>query len=101
MRVNVWENFVERMPQDVGVLSPEAIVRLAEWQMNGREIKNVLNMSVSWCRKKKHQLTLGVVENLLTAIYPSAQRKDERPSDGINGKLDKSDVADEFSLLDM
>jgi len=83
MRVRVWENFVERLPGDVGTLGAAALDALAVWKINGREIKNILNMAVSWCRKKKCPLAPDVVEHLIATIYPSARREDpEGAGDG-------------------
>ncbi|KAK3385653.1 hypothetical protein B0H63DRAFT_473361 [Podospora didyma] len=95
-RVHVWENFIERLPNDIGTLSPQDINHLAAWQINGREIKNILNMSVSWCRKKKSLLTLQIIESLLTTICPSAKKVGD--SDTANG-INSTGLEDMFSLL--
>jgi hypothetical protein len=102
MRVRVWENFVERLPEGAGTLSPEAIARLATWQVNGRDIKNILNMTVSFCRKKKQQLSLEAIESLLKTICPSARREgqDLPTTNGINGTAEKALSRDMF-LLDL
>ena len=102
LRVRVWENFIERLPEDVGTLSSADVARLATWQINGREIKNILNMSVSWCRKKKRLLTLEVVESLLTTICPSASRHGEDGvTSGINGSETKGSGLDDMLLLNI
>ena len=102
LRVRVWQNFIERLPEDVGTLSPVDLVRLAMWEINGREIKNILNMSVSWCRKKKRLLTLEVVENLLTTICPSASRhREDGVTNGINGSETKGSDLEDMLLLNI
>lgn len=85
LRIRVWENFVERLPDDVGTLSPSDIDSLAAWHINGREIKNILNMSVSWCRKKKCKLSLDAVENMIRTICSSAKKET------VNGVKDASE----------
>lgn len=75
LRIRVWENFVERLPDDVGTLSPSDIDALAAWHINGREIKNILNMSVSWCRKKQSKLSLDATENMIKTICSSAKKE--------------------------
>lgn len=101
MRVRVWENFVERLPSDVGILSPSDIERLAVWQINGREIKNILNMSVSWCRKKECSLTVDAVENVIMTISSTAKKETNEKHSGMNGTSEEDYVANEFSLLEM
>ena len=96
----MWVNFIERLPKDVGTLSDVDVKRLATWQINGREIKNILNMSVSWCRKKQRLLSLEVVENLLTTICPSAKRyEDVSVTNGVNSHGTKASVIDDMLLL--
>jgi hypothetical protein len=101
LRVRVWENFAERLPDDAGTLTPAEIDGLAAWQINGREIKNILNMSVSWCRKKEKTLSRDVIEHLLPVICPYASKADDRDAEGetTNGVARTS--SDELALLDL
>ncbi len=98
--MRVWENFVKRLPEGVGTLSSSAIKCLATWQINGREIKNILNMAVSWCRKKGHELDLETVENLLGTICPSARKEEDTlPTNGVEAGTSK-EASHDMSLLD-
>ncbi|KAI2472753.1 hypothetical protein F4781DRAFT_382762 [Annulohypoxylon bovei var. microspora] len=36
--------------------------------MNGRQIKNAMNMTASWCRKTKECLNLETVEDVMKQI---------------------------------
>jgi hypothetical protein len=101
LRVRVWENFTERLPGDVGTLAPAEIDALADWKFNGREIKNILNMSVSWCRKKKQRLSRGVVEYLVPVICPSASKEEVVDSERKTNGCLMSDSAGELALLDL
>jgi len=94
-RLQVWGNFLRRLPEDAGTIPPDDVRELARWKINGREIKNILNMSVSWCRRKEVKLTLAVIENLLQTICTSAMKEEEPANAKTNGH------SDEFSLLDI
>ena len=96
----MWETFIERLPQDVNTLSPSDIAELSSWKINGREIKNALNMTVSWCRQKKKKLTLDAIEGLLVAIYPAAE-KDEAFGNGQSTAIDQGSIERELTLLDI
>ena len=41
-RLRIWENFVERTGRDRFDIDEEALERLAQFQLNGREIKNLV-----------------------------------------------------------
>ncbi|KAK0641739.1 P-loop containing nucleoside triphosphate hydrolase protein [Cercophora newfieldiana] len=76
LRIRVWQNFVDRLPEDVGSLSSEDIAQLATWRVNGREIKNILNMAVSWYRKKG-EFSVESIETLIENICPSAKKGED------------------------
>lgn len=101
-RARVWKGFVDRLPDDVGTLDENAISRLSEWLVNGREIKNILNMSVSWCRRKGCKLSVEYIERLIGTICPSAAREGAVEAESGKGgegvaRRSKSDLL----LLDM
>jgi hypothetical protein len=77
MRAQVWNNFVERLSEDEGILSPDDVKRLSLWKMNGREIKNAINLSVAWCRKKNLPLTVEAVEDLIPLVNPTASNEQD------------------------
>ncbi|KAI0179371.1 P-loop containing nucleoside triphosphate hydrolase protein [Hypoxylon sp. FL1284] len=72
MRRQIWSSFNARLPDDVGRLGAPALDKLSTWQMNGRQIKNAVNMTVSWCRKTKERLSLDTVEDVIRLTCPSA-----------------------------
>ena len=93
----------------MGTLDDDAVAQLSKWHVNGREIKNILNMSVSWCRRKKCQLSVDYIETLIETICPSARREDDEVKDGDEAGKDGegsaatkgSSVKDDFLLLDI
>ncbi|KAK5657169.1 hypothetical protein OQA88_3226 [Cercophora sp. LCS_1] len=95
-RVRVWNNFIERVPEDVGSLSPSDVARLATWRVNGREIKNILNMAVSWYRKKG-EFSVNSIETLIKTICPSARREENAGENASSG----DSLSDELVLLDL
>ncbi|KAK1757003.1 P-loop containing nucleoside triphosphate hydrolase protein [Echria macrotheca] len=90
-RVRVWQNFIDRVPEDVGSLSAEDVARLATWRINGREIKNILNMAVSWYRKKG-EFSVGSIETLIKTICPSARREEHAVGNGSTGDGEEVDL---------
>ncbi len=103
-RARVWQNFVERLPENLGTLSPSAVAQLARWKINGREIKNILNMSVSLCRKRNTQLSLEFVENLIPVICPTARKESSAVNAvevGNGARMKKDSAIDDMLLLDV
>jgi len=101
LRVRVWQNFVDRVPEDVGSLSPTDIAQLATWRVNGREIKNILNMAVTWYRKRG-EFSIDSIESLITTICPSAQKEDAPHSASNCHSIEKTSSREEdLVLLDL
>ena len=116
-RLQVWSKFIRRLPEDIGTISPDDMKVLAKWRINGREIKNILNMSVSWCRRKEVKISTEIIENLLETICSSATKEPEvveeeneleltnrmkgAKTNGINGHKKIVSAMDELSLLDV
>ncbi|KAK3322969.1 hypothetical protein B0H66DRAFT_473807 [Apodospora peruviana] len=94
-RALVWQNFINRVPEDVGSLTATDVTRLAKWRVNGREIKNILNMAVSWYRKKG-EFSVESVETLINTICPSARREDHGTENTSSGA-----PSEELALLDL
>jgi hypothetical protein len=100
LRVRVWQNFVDRLPEDVGSLTQADIARLATWRVNGREIKNILNMAVSWYRKKG-EFSVDSIESLITTICPSAQKEEGGRHSACHGGEKARSLEEELVLLDL
>ncbi|KAK0725863.1 P-loop containing nucleoside triphosphate hydrolase protein [Lasiosphaeris hirsuta] len=107
LRARVWKNFVDRLPEDVGTLDDAAVARLSVWHVNGREIKNILNMSVSWCRRKNCTLSVEYIETLIGTICPSAKKEHAANGEagneegGLGGRTTSNSVKSDLLLLDM
>lgn len=79
---------MKRLPEEIGSLSPSDVERLSKWKMNGRDIKNAINMAVAWCQKKNIPLTVDAVEDLIMLVNPFASKE----LISANGKSDKNGV---------
>ncbi|KAL8657545.1 MAG: hypothetical protein Q9226_001805 [Calogaya cf. arnoldii] len=64
-RRHVWTNFLSAGGSKVHGFSDKDLDRLAEYDMNGREIKNVLKTAQLLAGKKKEKLAVGHVESVL------------------------------------
>ncbi|KAL8637259.1 MAG: hypothetical protein Q9226_009140 [Calogaya cf. arnoldii] len=64
-RRHVWTNFLSAGGSRVHGFSDADLDRLAEYEMNGREIKNVLKTAQLLAGKKKEMLKVGHVESVL------------------------------------
>ncbi|KAK4196233.1 hypothetical protein QBC40DRAFT_287728 [Triangularia verruculosa] len=54
----------KQLPVDIGKLSPEGIEKLAMLPLNRHDIRNLLDVSVAWCRQKHEQISYEVVDKL-------------------------------------
>ncbi|KAK4182292.1 hypothetical protein QBC35DRAFT_468201 [Podospora australis] len=81
----------------LGTLSADDLAKLASWNINGREIKNILNMSVAWCRtgRENQRLTVGVIEDLMAMIRPTAKKQSQGHMEPV------TETTDTFSLLSL
>lgn len=93
MRKEIWGIFNLRLPEDVQRLPESALEKLSAWKMDGRQIRNTMNMTVSWCRKKKEPLNLETVENIIQLAWPSAAK--ETPPTTNSNDLISWDLEDE------
>lgn len=55
-------------------MSEEDLNILASWELNGREIKNVVKVGKLWCQYNKYTLTRSRLETAIVTTAPSAQR---------------------------
>ncbi|KAK4178767.1 hypothetical protein QBC36DRAFT_324109 [Triangularia setosa] len=63
-RRSIWKLLNDQLPPDVGKLPSEAFDRLAVPLLNGHDIKNILDVSVTWCRTQNKLISFEVVEKL-------------------------------------
>ncbi|KAI0892467.1 P-loop containing nucleoside triphosphate hydrolase protein [Annulohypoxylon nitens] len=93
MRKEIWGIFNHRLPADVQRLPESALEKLSAWKMDGRQIRNAMNMTVSWCRKKGKPLDLETVEDIIQLACPSAIK--ETPQTTNSNDLISWDLEDE------
>ncbi|KAE9375018.1 hypothetical protein N431DRAFT_482102 [Stipitochalara longipes BDJ] len=91
-RIQIWSNFarLHRSSVPFGAISEEEIRELALWTLNGRDIKNALKMTVSWCQQKGSKVTFMAIEDVITATCPRATKEDVKVNgidSGINWKV--------------
>ncbi|EEP75558.1 predicted protein [Uncinocarpus reesii 1704] len=87
-RLAVWRKFLQRLPPmaprpgDEGIrsamkdLDEEHLSELAMWHLNGREIKNAVNMVKAWCDIKGYDMTLSRIESAIKATAPNCLKRD-------------------------
>ena len=80
-RMTLWRKMLERLPpvasaSDSGnaTLSIQDVGRLAQWELNGREIKNTIKTVRTWCLCKGFPLTLSRLENAIAVTAPQARK---------------------------
>lgn len=62
-------------------ISDEDLHKLACWQLNGREIKNMIKVGRLWCLYNKYPLTRTRLETVITICGPTAARTVSRSDD--------------------
>jgi hypothetical protein len=73
-RACVWRNFLARMPSSTYNITDTEIERLSKWDINGREIKNVLKMTTAWCRQAKQLMTVETLDEIISITCPRAKK---------------------------
>ncbi|KAI3322075.1 P-loop containing nucleoside triphosphate hydrolase protein [Xylariaceae sp. AK1471] len=103
MRVRVWQNFVERLPESLRTLTVADIESLGKWKLNGREIKNVMNMTVALCQKSDKRLSVDAVEDLIALASPFASKELDTSSSTatVEKAIGKDETGLEELLLDL
>ncbi|KAK0664030.1 hypothetical protein QBC41DRAFT_284069 [Cercophora samala] len=69
-RKRLWETFNYQLPSDVGKLSPDELVKLSIHPMTGRDIRNTLDISVTWSRSLGQSISFETVEMLRKEAFP-------------------------------
>jgi ATP-dependent 26S proteasome regulatory subunit len=70
-RMQIWENFLQKLDGRDSAAREKLLERkreLAEWQVNGRQIRNVLTVAHSLClsrRDSSRELTYEAIERVL------------------------------------
>ncbi|CZR69785.1 uncharacterized protein PAC_19685 [Phialocephala subalpina] len=92
-RTQIWTNFLNRLPPSFhSNISPANINELALWTLNGRDIKNALKMTVSWCQHHGGKVTFVALEDVIRATCPRARKETLKVNGngeyGVNGEMD-------------
>lgn len=78
--MEIWKKFLLRLPSEGADLqgSPEIgqeeLKELAAWELNGRQIKNALKITSTWCQCKGLGMTLKNLESGIRATAPQANK---------------------------
>ena len=81
-RMEIWKKFLSRLhSEEAGLydVSESEIARsdlkeLAAWELNGRQIKNALKTTSTWCRCKGFRMTLEKLESGIRVTAPRAMK---------------------------
>ncbi|KAK0739498.1 hypothetical protein B0T21DRAFT_382515 [Apiosordaria backusii] len=63
-RLLIWERFNDQLPSDVGKLPPAALERAASETLTGHDIRNTVDVAVTWCRAQNQQISFEVIKKL-------------------------------------
>ncbi|RDL30841.1 uncharacterized protein BP5553_10186 [Venustampulla echinocandica] len=72
-RLILWQKFLSRLDVPV-VLGPQEMQEVAKWELNGREIKNVIKTARIWCVCKKFEMNLLRLESAIKVTAPQATK---------------------------
>jgi len=78
-RQKIWGRFLRRT-QGLGSdhrLTPQDVLQLARWKINGRQIKNAFRMALAISRYKKTDITLEALEEIIPMSCPRAIQEKE------------------------
>lgn len=65
-RYNVWESFVGKLGREAHTISDRDLDELAEWELNGHEIKSVMKSGLILATTEGNVLTLDSLRVILT-----------------------------------
>jgi hypothetical protein len=79
-RMEIWKKFLSRLPSEgtnlhgVPEIGEEDLKELAAWELNGRQIKNALKITSTWCHCKGLRMTLMKLESGIQVTAPQAKK---------------------------
>ena len=78
----LWQKFLGRLPKVVGeaeggvvTMTEVEMKELARWELNGREIKNVVKTVRTWCALKGVKMGLERLESGVLVTKPGAEKE--------------------------
>ena len=81
-RLAIWTNFFSKSAAYRVSISDTDIKDLAKWTLNGRQIKNAVQMASKWCSRENKVLNVENTENVIRLTCPKARKSE---SDIVNG----------------
>jgi AAA+ superfamily predicted ATPase len=98
VRYSIWSNFLKTLPGGQG--SKADVNILSDWDLNGRQIKNAVQMAVKWCsyndipwaqRLSKKQYLLRAQRSLKSyrLMVPRKKRTKKKNRRRMQGKIKK------------
>lgn len=75
-RSRIWANFLRRLPESLVKIDHKEIEDLGFWTLNGRDIKNAVKMTMSWCEHQSKVVTFSALEEVISATCPRAGKQD-------------------------
>jgi hypothetical protein len=79
-RMKIWKKFLQRLPSDntnatsYVEIREEDLEQLAAWELNGRQIKNALKTTRTWCLCRGLNVTLERLERGIHVTAPKAKK---------------------------
>jgi AAA+ superfamily predicted ATPase len=97
-RASIWKKFMARIPAEQCKLTESEVEELGKWDLNGRQIKNALMMTLSWCRQNEKDVDFATVEDIIGITCPRAI-KEGQAKDMANGNFEGSNEANDLLCL--
>lgn len=76
-RILIWQKFRERFSKDLKGPSDLDLEGLIAWDLNGRQIRNLIKNTQTWCLAKKESITIDRVVVGIELAAPRAQRQEQ------------------------
>ncbi len=71
-RLAIWTNFFKKLAAYGDSITDADIQDLAKWKLNGRQIKNAVQMASKWCSWVDKPLNVQNTENVIRLTCPKA-----------------------------
>ena len=84
---------MRRAPDSVE-LTQDDLQKLGAWDLNGRQIKNVLKMTLLMDRSREKPITLTDIEIMISMTCPKARKEWQRGFDSIMVRKESDNLVD-------
>ena len=92
-RTQIWSNFVARIPNEAH-LTQDDLRELGAWDLNGRQIKNVLRMTLLTAQPQKRPITLQDLETMIGMTCPKAAKGGQASTDNVEKDRESDNLVD-------